>query len=96
MKILETTCFLLSDQEIVTNPYIAANYVELLFMFLHDSKAGIMYEVFKSSTVALSNLTLGLIRFYCSIAITGRSNQFYEKFKYRYEANKIFTSLWTQ
>ena len=40
------------------------------------------------------NLTFGLVRFYCGIANTGRSNQFYEKFKYRQCANKIFTTLW--
>ena len=40
------------------------------------------------------NLTFGLIRFYFGIANTGRSNQLYEKFKYRQMANKIFTTLW--
>jgi hypothetical protein len=93
-KVLNLICFLLSEQEIVSNPYVAASYVELLFLFLHDNKAGLMHEVFKNNPVALKNLTYGLIRFYCSIAITGRSNQFYEKFKYRFYANKIFTTLW--
>ena len=93
-KIVELTCFLMAEQEIVTNPYISANYVELLFMFLYDNKAGIMGEIFRSSPVAVNNLTFGLIQFYCNIALTGRSNQFYEKFKYRYYANKIFTTLW--
>ena len=78
----------------VTNPYIAAEYVELIFLFLHDNKAGIMNEIFRRSEVATRNLTFGLIQFYCNIALTGRSNQFYEKFKYRYYANKIFTTLW--
>lgn len=36
-----------------------------------------------------------MIKFYCSIALTGRSHQFYEKFKYRFFANKIFSTLWT-
>lgn len=85
---------MLSEQDMVSNPYVAANYVELLFLFLHDNKAGLIHEVFADNRVALKNLTHGLIQFYCSIAITGRSNQFYEKFKYRFYANKIFTSLW--
>lgn len=93
--ILQLTCFLLAEQDIVTNPYIAASYVELIFYFLHDNKASLLHEALRSNRVALRNLTFGLIRFYCVIAITGRSNQFYEKFKYRFYANKIFTTLWT-
>jgi len=92
--ILEITCFLLADHEIVTNPYISASYVELIFYFLHDSKASMIGEVLRTNKVALRNLTFGLIRFYCVIAVTGRSNQFYEKFKYRFYDNKIFTTLW--
>lgn len=42
-QILELTCFLLSEQEIVTNPYISAGYVEMLFSFLHDPKPGIIH-----------------------------------------------------
>ncbi len=91
---LHLICFLLSDQTIVSNPYVAADFIELLFMFLHDNKAGVMGELFRGSRVAHRNLTEGLIKFYCNIAITGRSSAFYEKFKYRFYANKIFTSLW--
>lgn len=76
-KILNLLCFLLSEQDIVSNPYVAASYVELIFLFLYDNKAGIMHEIFKNSHIAMRNLTIGLIRFYCNIAITGRSNQFY-------------------
>lgn len=42
-QILELTCFLLSEQDIVTNPYIAAGYIEMIFSFLHDPKAGIVH-----------------------------------------------------
>ena len=93
-QILELACFLLSEQDIVTNPYIAAGYIEMIFSFLHDPKAGIVHEQLKESYVVSQNFTVGLINFYCGIANTGRSNQFYEKFKYRHYANKIFTALW--
>ena len=53
-----------------------------------------MYDVFRTNLVAHHNLTFSLIRFYCDIAVTGSSNQFYEKFRYRFYVNKIFTSLW--
>lgn len=69
--------------------------MELIFYFLMDSKAGIVHEQLRSSAVVGRNFTYGLIRFYCGIANTGRSNQFYEKFKYRMYANKIFTTLWS-
>jgi len=73
---------------------MAGNFVELLFFFLHETKTGIMYQVFKTNELAQVNLTNGLIRFYCDIAVTGSSHQFYSKFKYRFYVNKIFTSLW--
>ena len=53
-----------------------------------------MYDVFRTNIVAQQNLTFSLIRFYCDIAVTGSSHQFYSKFKYRFYVNKIFTSLW--
>lgn len=53
-----------------------------------------MYEVFRTNQVAQQNLTFSLMRFYNDIAVTGSSTQFYEKFNYRFYANKIFTSLW--
>jgi hypothetical protein len=53
-----------------------------------------MYQVFKNNFVAHYNLTNGLIHFYCDIAVTGSSHAFYQKFKYRFYVNKIFTSLW--
>ena len=53
-----------------------------------------MYDVFKSNTVCHKNLTLALMKFYCDIAVTGSSHQFYEKFKYRQYVNRIFMALW--
>jgi hypothetical protein len=53
-----------------------------------------MYQVFKNNYVAHYNLTNGLIHFYCDIAVTGSSHAFYQKFKYRFYVNKIFSSLW--
>lgn len=67
----------------------------MLYMLLWDERAKVVHEQLRSSEVVVRNLTFGLIRFYCGIANTGRSNQFYEKFKYRQCANKIFTTLWT-
>lgn len=66
----------------------------MIFSFLHDSKAGIVHEQLRMSPIVVNNLSFGLIRFYCAIAQTGRSNQFYEKFNYRQMVNKIFTTLW--
>jgi hypothetical protein len=42
----------------------------------------------------VENITVGLVKFYSDIANTGRSHQFYSKYKYRYFSNKIFTVLW--
>lgn len=53
-----------------------------------------MYQALKSNTVAQKNLTLALMRFYCDIAVTGSTQAFYEKFKYRQYANRIFMALW--
>lgn len=33
-QIINITCLLLSKEEVTSNPYLAANYVELLFIFL--------------------------------------------------------------
>lgn len=34
------------------------------------------------------------MKFYCDIAVTGSSHQFYSKFKYRQFVNRIFMALW--
>lgn len=93
-ELLKLTCLILSEEAIVSNPYIGASYVELIFFLLYESKSGIMYDVFKSNVVAHRNLTLALMRFYCDIAVTGSSHQFYSKFRYRQCVNKILMSLW--
>ncbi len=59
-----------------------------------ENKSGLMSQVFSNNKTAHLNLTYGLIKFYCDIAVTGSSHQFYSKFKYRFYVNKIFTSLW--
>jgi hypothetical protein len=93
-ELLNLTCLILSDENIISNPYIGANFLELIFYFLYESKTGIMYQVLKTNTVCLNNLTFELMKFYCDIAVTGSSHQFYEKFKYRQFANRIFMALW--
>jgi hypothetical protein len=40
--LLNLTCLLLSEEEISTNPYMAGNFVELIFYFLQETKTGIM------------------------------------------------------
>lgn len=54
-----------------------------------------MYQAFKTNAVCHKNLTFGLIKFYCDIAVTGSSHQFYSKFKYRQFVNRIFMALWS-
>ena len=93
-KLINLTCLILSEEAIVTNPYIGANFVELIFFFLYESKSAIMYDVFKTNVVGHRNLTLALMKFYCVIAVTGSAHQFYSKFKYRQCVNRIFMSLW--
>lgn len=93
-EILKLTCLILSEENIVSNPYIGANFIEVIFLFLLDNKVGIMYQAFKNNTVCQKNLTLALMRFYCDIAVTGSSHAFYEKFKYRQYVNRILTALW--
>lgn len=53
-----------------------------------------MYQAFKTNGVCHRNLTYCLMKFYCDIAVTGSSHQFYSKFRYRQFANRIFMALW--
>lgn len=53
-----------------------------------------MYDAFKTNAVCHRNLTYVLMKFYCDIAVTGSSHQFYEKFTYRQYVNRIFMGLW--
>ena len=76
-EIVRITCLILSEEDIISNPYLGANYVELIFFFLLESKTGIMAEVFRNDVIPQKNLTLSLIKFYCDIAVTGSSNAFY-------------------
>ena len=82
-ELLNLTCLILSEEGIVSNPYIGANFVELISFFLYENKTGIMHDVFKTNTIAHKNLTLALMKFYCDIAVTGSNLQFYLKWRYR-------------
>ena len=48
-QVIELSCFLLSEQEVVTNPYLSAEFVELIFLWLHDPKSGIIHEQLRQS-----------------------------------------------
>lgn len=92
-SIVQTTCILLSEDGPSSNPYVCANYIELLFYFIMIKK-DLISEVLRENEVATENITVGLVKFYSDIAFTGHSHQFYSKYKYRFYSNKIFTTLW--
>ena len=87
-------CLLLAENEISSNPYLCANYIEMIFYFLHLNKSSIVSEQLKNNQIALTNITPGLVKFYSDIAFTGSSHQFYSKYKYRLCVNKILMTLW--
>ncbi|EGG14916.1 U box domain-containing protein [Cavenderia fasciculata] len=89
---------LLASPDYINNPYLTAKIIQIFGSFVPiKEQRGYqkdMTGLFSSSEIVKQNLIPSLMKFYVDIESTGRHNQFYEKFSYRYDSARIMTYLW--
>ncbi|KAM3140291.1 hypothetical protein pb186bvf_007647 [Paramecium bursaria] len=84
----------LFNQPIVTNKYLAAQLIEILYFLLKTDKKNVLIRrVLKEQKVLQDNLLIGLMKQYVNVGETGDNRQFYTKFSYRFYLHDIFQEL---
>lgn len=93
----EFAVILLRCPELIGNPHMKANIVEVLFMGslpLADGSPGFITHIFSSDKLVMHNILYALLNFYVMVEKTGASSQFYDKFNTRYYISIILEELW--
>lgn len=93
----EFATILLRCPELIGNPHMKGNIVEIFFMGclpMTLGGPGFMSNIFEANTLVKNNLLYSLLDIYVMIEKTGASSQFYDKFNSRYYISQIVESLW--
>lgn len=87
----------LRNTKLIKNPYLKSQMAELLFYGAMENhgRSGFFVPIFDSEKIVLEHLFHGLMNFYIEVEQTGRSSQFYEKFKIRYYISQIIRVIWS-
>ncbi|CAK9439114.1 uncharacterized protein LODBEIA_P33380 [Lodderomyces beijingensis] len=94
---VEFATILLRCPELIGNPHMKANLVEILFIGSlpgPSGQEGFNAPIFRSDHLVLNNLLYSLLDFYVMVEKTGASSQFYDKFNSRYYVTVILEELW--
>lgn len=94
---VEFLTILLRCPELIGNPHMKANLVELLFMGalpMQNGSPGFISNIFNGNQLVMDNLLYSLLDFYVMVEKTGASSQFYDKFNSRYYISVILEELW--
>ena len=94
---VEFLTILLRCPELIGNPHMKANLVELLFMGslpMQNGAPGFISNIFNGNQLVMDNLLYSLLDFYVMVEKTGASSQFYDKFNSRYYISVILEELW--
>ncbi|CAN3476366.1 E4 ubiquitin-protein ligase Ufd2p [Diutina catenulata] len=94
---IEFTIVLLRCPELLGNPHMKSNLVELLFIGalpMRNGSPGFFANVYATNPMVRDNLLFCLLDFYVSVEKTGASNQFYDKFNSRYHVSVILEEIW--
>lgn len=97
--LIEFTVILLRCPELVGNPHLKANLIEILSygtmpIYSGPNARGFMMEIFNHNALVSQNLLYSLLDLYVMVEKTGTSNQFYDKFNSRYRIAEVIESLW--
>lgn len=93
----EFATILLRCPELIGNPHMKGNIVEIFFMGslpMRHGSPGFMSNIFETNALIKNNLLYSLLDIYVMIEKTGASSQFYDKFNSRYYISKIVEDLW--
>ncbi|KAI5960985.1 ufd2 [Candida pseudojiufengensis] len=94
---VEFTTILLRCPELIGNPHMKSNLVEILYIgsvSRQDGSSGFMISIFDKNKLVMKNLLYSLLDFYVMVERTGASSQFYDKFNSRYYVSVILEELW--
>lgn len=94
---VEFSVILLRSPELLGNPHMKANIVEVLFygaMPMGPSHPGFFVDIFNENQLVRNNILYSLLDFYVMVEKTGASSQFYDKFNTRFYISNILEELW--
>ncbi|KAI5952552.1 ufd2 [Candida jiufengensis] len=94
---IEFTTILLRCPELIGNPHMKSNLVEILYigsMPKQDGSPGFLIPIFDKNKLVMKNILYSLLDFYVMVEKTGASSQFYDKFNSRYYVSVILEELW--
>ncbi|CAN3376745.1 E4 ubiquitin-protein ligase Ufd2p [Diutina rugosa] len=97
MVFIELAIVLLRCPELLGNPHMKSNLVELLFIGslpMQNGTPGFFVPIFQSNPMVKDNLLFCLLDFYVMVEKTGASSQFYDKFNSRYHVSVILEEIW--
>ncbi|MCO5585316.1 hypothetical protein L7F22_039249 [Adiantum nelumboides] len=97
-KDLVTFCTtFLSSGWFITNPFLKAKLVEILFynvLPFGQASSGVVGDLINFHPLALEHLVPALMSFWIEAESTGSHTQFYDKFNIRYHLSRIFKTVW--
>ena len=94
---VEFAIIMLRCPELLGNPHMKANLVEILFIGslpMNNGTPGFFMDVFNGNPLVRNNLLYSLLDFYVMVEKTGASSQFYDKFNTRFYISNILEELW--
>lgn len=93
----EFATILLRCPELIGNPHMKGNIVEIFFMGtlpMRHGSPGYLADIYETNALVKDNLLYSLLDIYVMIEKTGASSQFYDKFNTRFYISKIVEDLW--
>lgn len=97
--LVEFIVILLRCPELVGNPHLKANLIDILSygtmpIYSGPNSPGFMMEIFNHNQLVSQNLLYSLLDLYVMVEKTGTSSQFYDKFNSRYRISEVIECLW--
>ena len=97
LTFVQFTTILLRCPELIGNPHMKANLVEILFIGTlpgANGQEGMIAPIYRGDRLVMKHLLYALLDFYVMVEKTGASSQFYDKFNSRYYISVIIEELW--
>ena len=95
IMIFEMAIIIINSPRSITNPYIAAKFIEVLAMIIFFEERVNWLTHFTESRLIVEHLMEALVKFYIEIEFSGDSgSMYYEKFHYRLDCSSVFKRLW--
>lgn len=96
-KFIEFTMILIRCPEVLGNPHMKSNIIEILFIGslpMNNGDPGFLSQIFIGNEMVKNNILYSLLDLYVMVEKTGASSQFYDKFNSRYYISVILEELW--